>query len=468
MFRNTRKFFLMLVIAASVPGCALFESRQPPPLQSPEADVALAQFAGTALSGSAAISIDAVTAAKAWGVSARIFAVETLPNSPSLTPIGPQARLVIGHDPATLFSPSTRLASSTRAGPLNDVDQIEPLLGAPQRWKEMKQLDGGVAPGSTISFEIALPEDAPITANLARRKLTLAIDRLSGGDTYELVLISEDLLVPEMNHGLEKVVVKRSLSNAKDRLILSAPMHFPDSRAAGLVIDLKVDAKPADAKSIVAMKRQIDASSSAAAARMKQVTPSSSDAGIAAALDAIASGTPQRGTLAYLADETGATLTGTVVLVADDNALNLIVGEIRPRLANLPSHDRATVAWMLDRATIKAVTSIKQEDAPTTLPPILGALSAYAGEAGRQLDVLQSLANQAASSDDLYARITAEQFIDLEDSSPATRVSAYDWLAQRNLAPPDYDPLGPPHARRAALEKFSAASTQPTAAASGK
>jgi hypothetical protein len=468
MHRSAHKFMLMLSLTASLPGCALFESKQLPPLQSPQAQVALAQFAGTALSGPAAISIDAATSAKAWTVLARIFAVETLPDHPSLTPIGPQARLVIGQDPAMLFAPSSRLAYSTRVGPLNDGDQIEPLLGAPQRWKEMRQLDGGVAPGSTISFEIALPDDAPITASLARRKLALMIDRLPGDDGYELGLISDDLLVPEMNHGQEKVIVKRSLSDGKDRLMLSAPMHFPNSRAAGLVIDLKVNAKTVDPKTIVAMKRQIDAASSAAAARMKHVAPSPSDAGIAAALDAIASGTPQRGTLAYLADETGASLTGAVVLVADDNALNLIVGEIRSRLASLPSHDRATIAWMLDRATIKAIASIKQEDSPTTLPPILGALSAYAGEAGRQLDVLQSLANQAAGSDDLYARITAEQYIDLEDSSPATRVSAYDWLAQRELAPPDYDPLGPPRERRVALEKFSAASTQPTTAAGGK
>jgi hypothetical protein len=462
MYRRICKSLLIVMGVALLQGCALFAPKQPPPLQKPEAHVALAQFAGTALSGPGEMSISAADAAKAWSVSARLFAVEVLPEDPRLAAIGPQARLVIGHDPATLFSPSSRLAYSTRAGPLGETDQIEPLLGTPGRWIEMRQFIGGVAPGSTISFEIALPQNAPFTASLARRKLTLAVDRRSGDTAYELVLVSEDLLLPQLNPGEEKVVANRSLSDGKDQLVLCAPIRFPNSPAGGVVIDLTVDAKGAKAQMIAAMKREIDAASSAATARMKQASPSSTDAGIAAALDAIASGQPQRGTLTYLANATGATLTAAVVLVADEKALDLIVGEIRSRLPNLPVRDRATVAWMLDRATIKAVASIKQEDSPTTLPPIIGALSAYGGEAGRQLDVLQSLADQAASSDDLYARITAEQYIDLEDSSPSIRVGAYDWLAQRGLAPPDYDPLGMPRDRRAALEKFSAASTQPT------
>jgi hypothetical protein len=40
----------------------------------------------------------------------------------------------------------------------------------------------------------------------------------------------------------------------------------------------------------------------------------------------------------------------------------------------------------------------------------------------------------------------------LEDSSPASRVRAFDWLTARGRAPAGYDPLGTPRQRRAALE----------------
>ena len=68
----------------------------------------------------------------------------------------------------------------------------------------------------------------------------------------------------------------------------------------------------------------------------------------------------------------------------------------------------------------------------------------------------------AGSAADLRTRLLAENFIQLEDSSPAARVRACDWLAARGIAPAGYDPLGPPKARREALERaLTAAATKP-------
>jgi hypothetical protein len=64
------------------------------------------------------------------------------------------------------------------------------------------------------------------------------------------------------------------------------------------------------------------------------------------------------------------------------------------------------------------------------------------------------LAKQSVNSDDLYARIIAEQQIALEDNSPAVRVRAYDWLNERGAGPADYNPLGPARERRAAIDKY--------------
>ena len=49
----------------------------------------------------------------------------------------------------------------------------------------------------------------------------------------------------------------------------------------------------------------------------------------------------------------------------------------------------------------------------------------------------------------------------LEDSSPAARVRAYDWLKAHARQPTGYDPLGEAHQRSAAIEKALNEMNQP-------
>jgi hypothetical protein len=168
--------------------------------------------------------------------------------------------------------------------------------------------------------------------------------------------------------------------------------------------------------------------------------------------------------LLFLSERTAAQLTHAVALVADDRLLQLIAGDMQSRLGQMTARDHRSIAWLLDRATIGSLATVKEEDASRVLPPIQGALSIYAGEAGRQLDVLRSLAGEATSSEDLYNRITAENLILLEESSPGLRVRAYDWLRAAGKAPEGFDPLASPQDRRAALERARTPATQPTTA----
>ena len=57
---------------------------------------------------------------------------------------------------------------------------------------------------------------------------------------------------------------------------------------------------------------------------------------------------------------------------------------------------------------------------------------------------------------DEHLRLVEENFIYLEDISPASRSRAFDWLAARDLAPSGYDPLAPIETRREALERADA------------
>ena len=86
-------------------------------------------------------------------------------------------------------------------------------------------------------------------------------------------------------------------------------------------------------------------------------------------------------------------------------------------------------------------------------PELRAVLTVYAGEPSRHAGSLDDIAHQATSRQDLENRLTAENLVFLTDSSPGSRVRAFDWLRARNLAPAGYDPLGPAKLRREALDK---------------
>jgi hypothetical protein len=446
-------------------GCALFRHK-PAAYEAPVAQVRLRQFAGTGLSGPTVKVLDTSALGSAWTISARVIALLKIPDDAGFMRISQQARLVIGDDPTAIFAPTSRLMPSILVMKPDNDQPINARLGPPANWVEMAVLNGAVAPGSTASVEIALPENAPLTEDFHRRTFVVAVDRVPNEDGYEVMLRSDELVAAKKIVE-EKIVIHRDMATATDRQVLLVPMKFPDKKTVAVVLDLKLDSSAVSADQIAELKTAIDETHrSSTQATRKFDSPA--DLAIAAALDQIAAGNGERGALAFVADQTGAKLTSAVVMTADDNALRLMVDQTRSGIPALPSRDRATVAWMLDRATLKAIASIKPEDAPTSLAPIMGALSAFAGEPGRQLDVLQSLANQASGSDDLYARITAEQYIALEDNSPAVRVRAWDWISARATPPPGYDPLGPARERRNALDKFSESTAKQSPRASVK
>jgi len=79
--------------------------------------------------------------------------------------------------------------------------------------------------------------------------------------------------------------------------------------------------------------------------------------------------------------------------------------------------------------------------------------SARFGEVGLDPSTVAELATASGSREDFQTRLQAEHILLLEDTSPAARVRAFDWMRANGVAPADYDPLGSRAARRAAIEK---------------
>ena len=80
-------------------------------------------------------------------------------------------------------------------------------------------------------------------------------------------------------------------------------------------------------------------------------------------------------------------------------------------------------------------------------------MALHLGEAAWHASSLDEISRNLASRQDYRLRVIKENLIYLEDTSPADRLTAYDWLQTHHLAPPNYNPLAGNQARNAALNQ---------------
>ena len=156
-----------------------------------------------------------------------------------------------------------------------------------------------------------------------------------------------------------------------------------------------------------------------------------------------------------LADQTGASLCEDLAMEADDAVLAQLVNDIQSKVSKTPEPD-PSVGWLLDHTALQLLAKLSDDAANGTgkIPSELTAvLTTHTGEVGRHSSSLDEVLRGLSTRQELDNRLLAENTIFLEDSNPASRVRAYDWLNARHQAPAGYDPLGPAKARRDALER---------------
>ena len=426
------------------------------------AKLSVDEYSGSALSGPLGQSVQQTDLAAAWSIRVKVNAVKTLPTV-GFDPIGPLARLILNDGGSELIAPSTRLVYSARIRALGPKERFDASSNDPSREVDLGAVLAHVAPGTTAAFNIAQPSDSIDSPK--RQRITVEIDRARGEDGYNISLTSFDRKSPVALQIVREMLVIHRLPNEgnQDHFALAIPMTFAASSAAGVVIDVSIDTHAPDARSIAELKTKLDASAASVAEKLKAPPQDAGDLDVSAALSSLTRlNDSPRAPLVYLAQLCGARLSESVVLVADRQLLLLISKAIREGIPRLAARDRRTVGWMLDRATIKTISSLKEDQAAQMLPPVQGALETFAGQAGYELDVLQSLADKSTSSSDFYNHLVAEHLIYLEDNSAAARVRAFDWLRARGAAPAGYDPLASNRARRDALDKMQEAATQPS------
>ncbi len=262
---------------------------------------------------------------------------------------------------------------------------------------------------------------------------------------------------------------------------LIVPFRFDDSlnQATAIVIDISSATNtPAHTAALAQCIDDLKKSNADAAAREKITSGEPSDwSSVQACIASLGIANGRRSALVYLSSQTGAGLCQDTALVAGDDALADLAKQIQSKLsAETAPEDSAAIGWTLDRTTLEFLDQLLNVStggtpgaAPGKEPPkmpdeLSAVLASYAGEPGRHASSMDEIMRGLVNRQDLENRLLAENLIFLEDSSPASRVRAFDWLSARGKAPAGFDPLGTNESRRDSLEK---ALSNPAAAQAG-
>ncbi|HEX8339816.1 MAG TPA: hypothetical protein VF624_02805 [Tepidisphaeraceae bacterium] len=469
-----------LVVLSLVCGCKT--GQKGGPIRAPGATAEVGHFVGTALSGPRTSVPPNLGESDVWRVTARVLAVTTMPRQ-GFERIGPKARLVIAYRGAAPVAASTRLTSGVGILVPEGDAPVDDRLGDPKTRQSLGDFVGGVAPQTTASFNVSL-KDIPQPTRQQLPLRTRAAVQISRADTpgeYMLAVVGDDLIAdaapaddkkkptdlpPPTTLSREMAVVSRTISADRDRVVLAVPFTFLDSNAVGVIFEITVDAKAggaARAEALAALQAGAKTSAESAARSIAtQPAGTPQQVLIQTALQQLAKGSESpRGTLNYVAAQSGASLTGELALVADERMLGLLVQQVVKAVGDSTGpggqlRPPAEIALALERASADVLISVRNSATDSLSGAVLGTLDSYAGEVGHQPDSLLAVIRQSSSVGDLATRLVAENFIFLEDPSPPARVRAYDWLAARGHDLRGYDPLARGRDRRAAVDEIRA------------
>lgn len=456
MSRRTSLLLALLPLAA----CASVPAEEPPPLH-----VEARLFAGTVLTGPVAGEPELDHAP--WAVDVTFAHVDELPRGGE--PLGTRVRQVVVERGGVPLQTASKLARGVR------LAEATAELPA-EAWS--KSDVGALWGGMTVHW-LAAPNPSVDDVGESRWetfgvRVSRAASTSEAPDALRVGLLFEGWVdetaeededgeraarpsgEPRRVYQTEHLLLDTLPSMAGEtlRILLPAPRpHFP---RAGEVVDLTIEAAPhPDRPDLVAAIERGRAQFARTGSRAVD------DASFEAfrvegerALEALASRDLRRQALLFLANATEAEATVELALTAEDAWLDRFVEGLRTRLEEAGGDvldTPAALGWLLERTTYDWLARTAA-DPERLLPDELGSLlTRRLGELGRHPDLVLEAVSSSSGAEDLLRRVHQENRIFLEDSHPAARVRAFDWLSVRGVAPAGYDPLASPAARREAL-----------------
>ncbi len=483
----------------------------------PELEATAAVFAGSSLRGDAGPGeeLDA-DPARALRVRVRIVALERMP-AVSWTPLSSRSRFVadlLGTDPLVgtpeLLAGARFATGDEATGALERWDAGEAgrtvevaaldetlplgataalgLLGAeqvenPLDWldevpdgepvrKAVQVLVGNAAAGPGVAFLIEdvqpgwwrpVEEEQDVASALA------AAQSAEAGDDAAAAEPEPAPAPPDARRVLRREIVLLDVAPrpGEGPLLVLVPRIYRKGEVEAFACVVTVDAPADDAEALAALAERLGALRAAGEERAR--SEPYTEAQLTAlrrtsALEALATPGTRREALLFYAQGLGTPLADDLALAGTDALLGAYAAAVlaafdeldEPALALLA--DDAALAWHFESAAYRLLADRASRG---ELEPELAALLVrHAGEAGRFPGSIEDAIAAARGVPDLERRFAEENRIFLEDSSPAARVRAYDWLELRGEAPAGYDPLADRDARRAALRALEDAEAE--------
>ena len=449
-----------LAVAAAALPCACETAPEPPP--PPPFEVVSGHYSGTVRTGP--VSDEGPVEGPLW--VARLSAA-TVPSPPTgaYEPISSLARHVFVERGAANFRARGELALGTRLA----ADEVAAGDAVPANAGWSFTLAEALPSGATLMWT-ATPNSASENPPAPPwERLTVQLSR--DADALEAALVFEGTVVPRAENDQGIAVPAAYSIEQREHVVLElAPetdgtpwrLFVPAPSAAepegGLLLELSVTAAPADeplAELEQRAHRNLERARESARARSSALTVSESfEFESRSALNALERRRLQRPALVFLAQQTGAAVTGELALSTDEASLGDYLAAVRERLhrGDVPTNEPRALGWFLDSTALLWMAERAQHPEHELAPELVALLLVHTGELGRYPDLVQEAVLESASLGGLGERLVRENRIFLEDGHPTARLRANEWLAARGQAPAGFDPLASLADRRAALE----------------
>jgi len=424
-------------------------------------------FAGTIVSGPTDTAIELSPSAIAR-VHVRWIALENVP-AEVLPPINTQSRLIIAPDSSTVLPPSGRLTRQVRFA---SGDQAAAFINALQTGAlgqsvEIASETTLLVPGTTAQIGMLpanAPADAPPIISVFVSPASAAPATTPPNEATIGVQVAahpasddEDAPQPSADGPASRLLLARETALVDAvrfadgaQFVAAVPVRATDSPWRAVAAIATVTHAPADDTELEALRAELAESAALARAGL-DASPLGVGPTLRSALAALGAPESVRPALLLLTSLSSARIAGDMCLVADDEALAALAGQTLEYVNPDTPPTLPELQWFLDsRALLFMCQAAQQEALPLELQAVL---ALHTGELARRPDFIAELLQQVGSTDALVERSIAENLIALEDSAPAARVRAYDWLAARNRAPAGYDPLADARSRRDAIDQ---------------
>ena len=426
-----------------------------------------------------------------------------------------KARLIAITRNSQPIHPSAKLAQRALIGDSDDASKLDAILSsspnviaddrnAPAwgRTVSMGKASGALPRGATVRLiakeTTAKPEYA--AGHLVNRRVELELHRPNDTTMLQIAVLLEDLVQPyepildntahvetaaeskpkaatnlpttapteeKVNSPpprkafalpqQELLVFDRPAFAAQDEFVIIVPFKFANSESTAVAAFVKISYGSAtDAEHLQAYTScltNLKASATKATERpYSELLDNPENSSLLSALQAMAHPATARQAMVFLADQADVAVFEDLALVGDDWTLTELSKKLFTKLGSpMVIRGKDHLAWLLEATGFSLLT--EQLSTGKMLPEHAAILTLHAGEAGRHAGSLDDALKTSVNRRDFKLKLIAENYIYLEDSSPASRVRAFEWLQARDLAPKDFDPLGPPKERRAALER---------------